>query len=84
MTPELAYEITRAAVQKVSLARTVRPETQVYGPEADMDSLDMVGAIVDIEREVDMQGQTISIAVGDMVGTVTVKDLAQYVYELCQ
>jgi acyl carrier protein len=84
MTQAEAYEITRAAVQRAYPAKTVKPETQVYGPQADMDSLDMVGAIVDIEgRVMNETGKRIQVQVGSF-GTVTVADLAQHVYELCE
>jgi hypothetical protein len=82
LTFDDAYEITRAAVQRVSLARTVRPETQVYGPVAEMDSLDMVGAVVDIEGKLAERGINVTLSVGDLAGTVTVADFAQYVLDL--
>jgi acyl carrier protein len=84
MTQEQVYEITRAAVQRNMPAKTVTAETQVYGPLADMDSLDMVDAVVRIERDFGAQGIRVSVAVGDLVGTVTVADLAHYVWTLCQ
>jgi acyl carrier protein len=84
MTPEQAYEITRKAVQYVMIAKTVKPETEVFGTSSDLDSLNMVDAIVAIERDVEKQtGKRIMISVGDM-GTVTVADLAAHVYALLQ
>jgi hypothetical protein len=82
MTYDEAYEITRAAVQRAIPARTVKPETQVYGPEADLDSLDMVGTVVHIETDLAQLGIHVTLSVGDMAGTVTVADFAQYVLDL--
>ncbi len=82
LTRDDAYEITRKAVQNAMPSRTVKPETQVYGPEADMVSLEMVDAIVDIERALAARGIKATIPVGDMVGTVTVADLARFVEEI--
>jgi acyl carrier protein len=83
MTPEQAYEITRKAVQYAMPSQTVKPETEVYGPHASMDSLNMVDAIVEIERAVEQQtGKRIMVSVGDLSGTVTVADLAAHVLSL--
>jgi acyl carrier protein len=83
MTYEQCYEVVRDAVQRVLIARTVRPETQIYGPQADMDSLNMVEAIVGIEESLQADyGLYVNVEVGSLAGTVTVADLAQHVYEM--
>lgn len=82
LTPEEVYEITRKAVQYAYPAKKTEPTTQVYGPDADMDSLNMVDAIIEIERELSRRDVTVQIAVGDLGDTVTVKDLADHVWEL--